>query len=505
METEGFDMVEVATQSDGTPVRRLSPESLMKFFDRFNYKPHDSQMEFHSSQSRFRVVCAGARWGKSLAAGKEAAAYLMLPNQRWWVVAETYELAEKEFRYVWESLIENPDEGFRKMITGNVKNAANNPKIGQMWIEFKWGSWIRCKSTKEPSGLLGEEVDGVILAEGSQMQPKTWTRYLRQRLSSRGGQLIVPTTPAGYDEFLHPMWEAGQDEDNHFPNAKYVESVESWQFPSWSNPYYDTAEMEVAMKDLKSGILDEADFEEQWGGKFTSQTGKVYKSFKEDIHVVDPYKFAGHIENWPILRMIDVGFDNPTVCLFARISPAGEMVITHEYYKEGVNVQDHCKAINDMTPDGPILYSVIDPAAGQQTAGSVRSALDQYIEGGIAAIPADNSVDAGIMRVSEYLHFILEDGVLVKPPKLYVFSTCSNLIKEFMGYVWMRRRDGGKTNKPQKRNDHGLDALRYGCMSRPVVHRTDRDRIPHPMSFEASRREASKVKCIMEKAGSFDG
>lgn len=505
-EAPAIELIEVATQSDGTPINRLAYSSMLKFFRRFDYEPHDTQTEFHNSLARFRVCCAGSRWGKSLAAGKEASANLMLPNQQWWIAAETYDLGEKEFRVVWESLIDNPDDDFRKMIHGNILHASNNPKIGDMYISFKWGSWIRVKSTKDPVGLLGEELDGLILAEGSQMQPKTWTRYLRQRLSSRGGQLIIPTTPAGYDDFLHPMWTEGQDEENHYPNTTYTESVQSWQFPSWDNPYYDVAELEAAMKHLKSGQLDDADFQEQWGGKFTSQTGKVYKSFSEDIHVVEPWKFAGTIEKWPIIRMMDVGMDAPTVCLWGRVSPIGEIVIVQEYYKEGVSVQEHAKNILDMDPtDARILYTVIDPAAGQHSAANVKSVLDQYIEAGIACMPADNSVDAGIMRQSEYLSFeVDDDGEMTRAPKYYIFSSCPQLIKEFNGYVFARKKDGTKTNKPLKRNDHGIDASRYGCMSRPVNHSgTPIDRVPPAMSFEASKRAAEDRKYVLPVLGNY--
>jgi hypothetical protein len=407
---------------------------------------------------------------------------------------------------VWQALMENKDDAFRRMIHGNVKHASNNPKIGDMQITFKWGSWIRAKSTKDPTTLLGEEIDGVILSEGSQMPLKTWTRYLRQRLSSRGGQVIIPTTPAGYDDFLHPLWLQGQENGNQYPDVPYTQSVQSWQFPSWSNPYYDKSELEAAMRDLKSGILDEADFEEQWGGKFTSQTGKVYKTFKEDIHVVEPWKFAGHIERWPIIRMMDVGMDKPTTCLFGRISPAGEIVITHEYVKEGISVKAHVKNILDMTPkDARVLYTVIDPAAGQHTAANVKSVLDQYIEEGLPCMPADNSVDAGIMRVDDYLHFELdEDGTMIHPPKLYIFSSCPITIKEFNGYVFAHKKDGTKTNKPVKRNDHCLDALRYGCMSRPVNHSgAPVDKVPHPMSFEASKRAAKMRKLEMPALGVY--
>ncbi|MDE7454510.1 MAG: hypothetical protein K2M64_01625, partial [Clostridia bacterium] len=41
------------------------------------------------------------------------------------------------------------------------------------------------------------------------------------------------------------------------------------------------------------------------------------------------------------------------------------------------------------------------------------------------------------------------------PPKLYIFSSCVNMIREFKGYLW------GNNDAPVKRDDHAMDELRY--------------------------------------------
>lgn len=46
-------------------------------------------------------------------------------------------------------------------------------------------------------------------------------------------------------------------------------------------------------------------------------------------------------------------------------------------------------------------------------------------------------------------------------PKLFIFSSCVNLIREIKGYTW------GEGESPVKRDDHALDALRYFIMSKP--------------------------------------
>ena len=45
--------------------------------------------------------------------------------------------------------------------------------------------------------------------------------------------------------------------------------------------------------------------------------------------------------------------------------------------------------------------------------------------------------------------------------KLFIFNTCTNLIRELKSYRW------GNGDSPVKEDDHCLDELRYYIMSRP--------------------------------------
>ena len=45
--------------------------------------------------------------------------------------------------------------------------------------------------------------------------------------------------------------------------------------------------------------------------------------------------------------------------------------------------------------------------------------------------------------------------------KLFIFKTCTNLIRELKTYHW------GNSDIPVKKDDHSLDELRYYIMTRP--------------------------------------
>ena len=62
---------------------------------------------------------------------------------------------------------------------------------------------------------------------------------------------------------------------------------------------------------------------------------------------------------------------------------------------------------------------------------------------------------SGINTVKSYLK---GDG---GGPRLYIFKSCVNLIRELKTYTW------GEEDTPVKRDDHCLDELRYYLMTAP--------------------------------------
>lgn len=110
---------------------------------------------------------------------------------------------------------------------------------------------------------------------------------------------------------------------------------------------------------------------------------------------------------------------------------------------------------------------MIDSAANQKTLASLKSVTELFYENGINANPKVNKdLFTGINRVKSYL----KNGEGVA--RLFIFRNCTNLIQEIKSYWW------GDGDRPQKKDDHCLDELRYYIMSRPepakkVVGKTD--------------------------------
>ena len=221
------------------------------------------------------------------------------------------------------------------------------------------------------------------------------------------------------------------------------------------NPYLDKAEIERA-----SACMDSLTLESRRYGKFAAKSGLVYPEFDESVHVIEPFEVPAL---WQDRLSIDPGLNNPTSCHWYAVDGDGVVFVVAEHYEAGKSVDFHAAKIKEISDalcwkrDGfDRVEALIDSAANQQTLASSASVTRLFFELGIAVNPkVDKNLFAGIARVKQYLKG--ENG----SPKLYIFKTCVNLIRELKTYRW------GDGDAPVKKDDHCLDELRYYLMTLP--------------------------------------
>lgn len=240
-----------------TPPKRLNKEL---FFKDLGYTPHPGQLEIHRSTARRRIVACGVRWGKTLCAAMEGLVAAMEPKERsmGWVVAPTYELADKVFRelviliaeYLRHRIIVLK-EGERRVILRNMAGGKSE---------------IRGKSADNPVSLLGEGLDWVIVDEAARLKPTIWEAHLSQRLIDKKGWALLISTPKGKG-YLFDLFQRGQSDDPHF---------QSWNYPSWENPYLD-----VELIEQERDRLPERVFKQEYGGEFLEGAGAVFRNIRE--------------------------------------------------------------------------------------------------------------------------------------------------------------------------------------------------------------------------------
>jgi len=458
-----------------------TPEFKFAIFEKLGYKIHHPEVDrFHRSNCKVKVARAPSRSGKSYSSAHDLLPTCLVPNTRTWIVGESYHLAEKEFRVVEQQLVLNRDKlGLPKPI-----KHLSNPGSGQLFIKWPWGAILEGKSADNPSSLLGEAVHHVLYSEAAQLKREIRERYVMQRLGTTRGKEIVPTTPMQSAEWVKELDDMGASGNYNW--------VESFHWPVTANPEFQIEELNAAVETYG---IDHPMIREQYFGEWVYYAGRVYPGFQSETHVIEPFEIP---RSWARYRGIDFGHRDPFVTLWVAVNPnGGELYLYREYYEtEGVSTPEHVEYIRERSRDEQYKLTVGDPTS--------RQLIEDLNHAGLSVVSGNNDRAAGRARLSEYLA-MTEDGNppfnhvpdasdRKRWPRLYVFNTCKETIREFMHYRWREGRAVEGEKERTEGDDHTMDTLRYIVMERPSPSKSKKREKPYTFKWELKRRRRPKYQ-----------
>jgi hypothetical protein len=223
-------------------------------------------------------------------------------------------------------------------------------------------------------------------------------------------------------------------------------------------------------------------------GAFLTRTGLIYGGvFNKNLYPVGNLvpDLVPHLHDYTkgmgYFACMDHGWANPTVFLFCAYTDSGHVIVFDELYESRILVKDwarkvqaHKEVLNIST-----VYCVGDPSIQNKNAVTGTSVQSEYQENGLGIALGNNNVGAGIVRIQN----------LFASKKLFISERCEHLLKEIEEYRYdkfasskMAQRRNLKDN-PLKKNDHCLDALRYGIMSRPALETEEDFKLGNPLDL----------------------
>lgn len=417
-------------------------------------KLHEGQYTVATDTHRFRIVCAGRRWGKSVLAQLIILKWATEGVGTYYIVSPTYRQAKQIH---WRSI--------QQIIPREWVLKKNEVELS---ITLRNGSIIELKGAENPDALRGVKLRGLVIDEIASIRnwDWLWSEVLRPTLTDYEAPALFISTPKGFNHF-YDIYQRGQDVN---------ETYKSWKFTSYDNPYIKAEEIDHAKKELT-----EDTFAQEYLADFRKFTGLVYKDFTREVHVIEPFDIpegSGH----GIYRGFDFGSTNPTAILWIWVDSDENWFIFDEHYQTGQTIDYHSGIINSKSLR-TITATYGDPSGAQW--------ISEFAQRGIYITPANKEVGTnfnswvrfGIEKVSEKLKTIpgkitafqhngdstrrnLDGG----EPSLYIFRDCTNTIREFETYRWKEKsvtqaQDLNEPDVPEKANDHALDALRYFAVS----------------------------------------
>lgn len=340
----------------------------------------------------------------------------------------------------------------------------------------------------------------IFVDEGTELSKGEWVQLqgrLRYKGRRQGGdyytvpfqQIFTATNPASRNHWMYRLFFENPDEQ-----------TEAIRMNVEDNPYVPESYKDRLRRNL-SGMY----YERYFLGKWVGAEGMIYDEWKPDPYpegnVVTPdqledptgpfgiwtkqaeeeWEIGGETqrgvwieppEGYRIYRAIDFGFNNPFVCQWWCRTPDDELILFREIYESQLLVPDAADWIRDLTNEEWWLENTF---ADHDAEGN--EVLKR--KGDIHTANAKKDVNAGIQAVKGRLRrddrgrsrlYIMRGARVHEPDhELVLDDRPTKTIDEIPSYIWKDSDD----EKPRKKDDHGMDCMRYLIYSLDGGHTID--------------------------------
>ena len=218
------------------------------------------QQDVWNDDTRFKIVAAGRRTGKS-----RLAAWLLIVNALQASKGHVFYVAPTQGQardIMWTTLLE--------LANPIIKSS----HINNLQITLVNGAVISLKGADRPETMRGVSLKFLVMDEYADMKPSVWEQILRPALADQKGSAMFIGTPMGRNHF-YELYNYGVLEDD--PTYK------AWHFTSYDNPLLDPGEIDVAKKSMSSFA-----FRQEFMASFEALGSEIFKEEWVEFDTEEP-------------------------------------------------------------------------------------------------------------------------------------------------------------------------------------------------------------------------
>ena len=318
------------------------------------YEPRPAFVPFHKRRQRWASLVCHRRAGKTVACVADLVDAALRCDKlapRFAYVAPFYTQA-KDVAWL-----------YLKRMVADIPGTSINES--ELRVELPNGARIRLYGADNYDRLRGIYLDGIILDEYADMDPRAWPEVIRPTLSDRKGWATFIGTPKGRNGFY----------DMH----SHAESADDW--------------FDLTLRADESGLLDEEELAdarrtmtpEQYAQEYLcsfdaailgAYYGKEMEAALRDGRITSvPYD-----ENLPVHTAWDLGHSDSTVIWFWQIV-AGQVRVIDFYEAHGRDIQHYCSVVHSK----PYRYGDhwFPPDVRAHVLGMHKTRVEQFIAGDV--------------------------------------------------------------------------------------------------------------------------
>ena len=209
----------------------------------------DWQKQVWADDTRFKIVAAGRRTGKS-----RLAAWMLIVNALQADKGQVFYVAPTQGQardIMWQTLLDlaNP-----VVVSAHINN---------LQIKLVNGATISLKGADRPETMRGVSLKFLVMDEYADMKPEVFEQILRPALADQKGGALFIGTPMGRNHF-YDLYKYAELEDDV--------SYAAWHFTSYDNELLDSEEIDLAKKSMSSYA-----FRQEFMASFEARGSEMFK------------------------------------------------------------------------------------------------------------------------------------------------------------------------------------------------------------------------------------
>lgn len=423
------------------------------------YQPFPNQIKAHKAflvdGYKRGVLYWSRRTGKTLWSVQQLLYSCILNQGQHHIVFKEYQQAET---VAWNQYLHTIPEGLIKKldkstltITFNHFNATIKfpDPIGEKRVEQDISlppSSIRLLGSDKADSHRGGESNGMIFDEYQDQDPFNWDTVYKPFFATTNGWACFMGTAKDIDHWNELL-------DNSQKSKRWYYSKATWRANPLILPEWVEEERAEAEKDGNLGsFLQEMELIPY------HQQGAVYPMFDKQIHVIEQKDVP---DNGTDYIGLDFGFaeGHPMAAVFVRITQDDIWYQYDEIHRTGLQIDDLIAEIRTKMGDKRLTLIVADSAR--------PDLIDYMASKGLPIVPApkgggsESRIVSGIALQRKRLKPKIQ--IIGNPkPNYFVTSNCKNTIYDWTHYRYKETKlNRQPSEKPEKKNDDSMDALRY--------------------------------------------
>lgn len=340
------------------------------------YGPRPQLIAFHNRTERFACLVAHRRFGKTVGCINDL--------QRG---ALTCTRDRPRFAYLAPYLKQAKTVAWDYLLHYSAGVPGVKANHSELRVDYPNGGQVRLYGADNADGMRGIYLDGVVLDEPADMNPRVWPEIIRPALSDRQGWAAFIGTPKGKNGFYDIREQAKSEDDWFFLELK---ASETGILPQ--------SELDAARKDMTPD-----QYAQEYECSFEAAIQGAY--YAKLLQTAETDKRIGRVPYDPKLQVTtawDLGIGDSTAIWF--VQQTGQEVRIIDYYESsGVGLDHYAKVLKEK----PYAYRdhILPHDAEVKELGTGRSRKETLYSLGIKCqiIPAQ-SVEDGINAARLLIH-----------------------------------------------------------------------------------------------------